>query len=276
MSRHYFLDTNAIVGLVFLSDRWFSEIRPIYQKRHQIHITDIVLYEYCNRNYNTQGNIPDSSSITDIDWNVTGGVYRMVEKQLKKSLSSYFREVREVARDGLTLGKVKELFISEFEIREQARRQVESYFDEYFEQNVLSEHYVCSCAQDLVDHILNTAQKNHEQLEKTVLLHQSTYMGADTDLLRICNALPDAFTKKDISNEEYTDYDDPWKIVDYSVKGDLAILIDAIHLDSKIGLRSLISGDSDILRAQEFVNNYYDVSVLSISDEFTPENDLMA
>ena len=276
MSRHYFLDTNAIVGLAFLSDRWFSEIRPIYQKRHQIHVTDIVLYEYCNRNYKSQGNLPDGSSITDVDWNVTGGVYRKVEKRLKKSLSSYFREVREAARGELTLKKAKELFISEFEIREQAWRQVESYFDEYFEQNALSEHYVCSCAQDLVDHILNTAQKNHEELERAVLLHQSTYMDADNDLLRICDALPDAFTKENISNKQYTDYNDPWKIVDYSVKGDLAILIDAIHLDSKIGLRSLISGDSDILRAQEFVNNYYDVSVLSISDKFAPETDLMA
>jgi len=272
MSRDYFADTNAVVGYVYLSDRWYQEVRPLYQDSHNIHLTDIVLYEYCNRDYQTDPPRPDDPEQVEINWNPTGGVHQKVEKDLKQSLPQYIRKVREKDRDEITLEDGIEIFIDQFEIREEARPQIESYFSDYFDDRANIPRYFNKCAQDLIDHILQRARKNHSELKATVHHHDSSYHEFDRRVIRWTDFLDDEFVYGGQEDTDIDELDDPWDRVKYDEEGDLAIVVDAEHINRKVNFRHLVTGDSDLLQAQDIANEYFDMSIISIADEFSPES----
>jgi len=247
MTRDYFVDTSALIGLTFLSDRWFRDARELYLSEHTVHTSEIVLYEYCNRDRSTQPRKPRTLDALDVDFDTTDGIYGKKIRGLKKPLPEYFRQIRRLEREGLTLEKAVESFINHFEIREQATPQVKSYFNYYFDNRAVTAQYINDCAQKLIDKILARAKKTRSNLEKRVNLHDSLY--ADRDHLA-----------------------DRWKVLTGGAihEPDLSILVDVTALATGGKIDYFMTGDSDLLQAQEYATADYDFSVISIQDELYP------
>lgn len=274
MTWDYFLDTSALAGLTFFSDRWFREVKPLYDAGHPLHTSQIVLYEYCNREFETDPKRPKDPSSIDIDWESSEGVYQKVGENLKKPLPEFFRRIRRLARDGITLEEAVDIFVNHFEIREEAVPQIRHRFEEYFEHRVVTGQYVNQCAQDLIDRILYAGEQNREALKERVEVHESRYHESDEDVQRWADFILDGGRldeqAADGGFQESVDLSDPWRNVPEIIQADISILVDACVLCDEVGLDYLVTGDSDILAAQSIAEPNYGISVISIADEFSP------
>lgn len=250
MTRDYFLETSTLLGLTFYSDRWFSDIRPLYDSGHSLHTSKLVLYEYCNRRRHGENQdpvLPDDPETLTLDWESDDGKYRLIEKRLKRPLPEYFRQIRRLGRDDLVLEDAIEAFVDHFEIREQAEPRIRSKFRSHFEERAVTPRYVNNFVQSLIDDILATAQHNREAIGTRLELHDSTYH------------------ERDDSRQRWVDLPDQ-----LMHEPDLSILIDATSISSEGAIQYLVTGDSDFLKMQDIGSSYYDFSIVSILDEFAP------
>jgi len=252
MTKHYFLDSSALLGLTFFSDRWFQEAYPLYNDWRNIYISELVLREYCNYEKNSdEVKAPEDTSQIDPDWNTEAGKFGDLKDDLKEPLSEYTRQIRRLDRSGMVLEDAIETFIDHFEIREEAEPQIRAYFEDKFEERVVNAHYVNRYSQELVDRVLYTAKKNRARLAQEATVHESQYDTAD-GIKTKWDELPDASVH------------DP----------DLSILVDATVVANRQKIDYFVSGDSDHLAVQEFGNDYFDLSIISISDTFHPTSGL--
>jgi hypothetical protein len=252
MTKHYFLDSSALLGLTFFSDRWFQEAYPLYNDRRELHISELVLREYCNYEKNSdEVKTPEDTSQIDPDWKTEAGKFQDLKDDLKEPLSEYTRQIRRLDRSGMVLEDAIETFIDHFEIREEAEPQIRAYFEDKFEERVVNAHYVNRYSQELVDRVLYTANKNRAKLAQEVTVHESRYDTAD-DIKTRWDELPDA----SVHNP------------------DLSILVDATVIADRRKIDYFVSGDSDHLAVQEFGNDYFDLSIISIADTFHPTSGL--
>lgn len=242
----YFIETSALLGLTYFSDRWFRDVKPLYDRGHPLHTSTLTLCEYCHHDRATTLP-PDDPSDLPHNWDGEAGKFRVIEDSLKKILPKYLRHIRQEGRDGLELEAAIKAFLDYFGIRRQAEPQVRAHFREYFEERAVTTQYVGKFAHTLVDRILDAAQKNKQTLGETVIVHDSTYHTAG-EMRRRWKELPDSSLHEP----------------------DLSILMDATELTEVGTLKYFVTGDSGLLAIQSIATDYYDLSIISIQDEFVP------
>lgn len=245
MTRELFVDTNVLLGLTFYSDRWFQEARPAFENEHAIHVSDLVVYEYCcsPRPFRQP---PDNPRELDIDWSSEQGLVGRIRKRLSKPYREYRGTVRRLSDEDLTLERAIQEFIDTFEIREQAEPQIRGEFEKEFADKAVTRQYITEFASELIDKILRAAVVMKQELAKRVTVHDSEYHTAEEDKRR-------------------------WK--DFPAnppsEPDLSILVDATQVVNQNGVSTVLSGDSDILAIQEIANTYFGFSILSMADEYS-------
>lgn len=245
MPRELFVDTNVLLGLTFYSDRWFREARPAFDNNHQIHASELVVFEYCSSPKPFR-NPPESPDAMDIDWSYNQGLVGRIRSRLSKPYREYRGTIRQLADDELTLERGIDEFLRVFEIREQAAPQIRAEFEREFETKTVTRQYICEFASDLIDKILRASVVVKEALSKRVKVHNSEYHVADRDR-RKWKLYPDSPA------------DEP----------DLSIIIDGTQVLRENGVSTVLSGDSDILALQEIANEYFGFSILSMADEYS-------
>lgn len=252
MTKHYFLDSSALLGLTFFTDRWFREAYPLYDDQRQLDISELVLREYCT--YEKDSDLrkaPEDTSKINPDWNSEAGKFGDLEDGLKEPLSEYTRQIRRLDRSGMVLEDAIETFIDHFEIRKEAEPQIRTYFEEKFEERVVNARYVNRFSQELVDRVLYTAKKNKARLAEEVEIHDSRYDSAGGTKTR-WRDLPDARVHEP----------------------DLSILVDATEVANRQKIDYFVTGDSDHLAVQEVGLSYFSLSIISIADTFYPTSGL--
>lgn len=245
MPRELFVDTNVLLGLTFYSDRWFREGRPAFDNGHQIHVSDLVVYEYCSSPKPFR-NPPKNPDTMDIDWSYNQGLVGRIRNRLSKPYREYRGKIRQLPDEESTLERGIEEFLRAFEIREQAEPQIRAEFEQEFETKAVTRQYICEFASELIDKILRASVVVKESLSKRVEVHNSEYHIANDDR-RKWECYPDSPP------------DEP----------DLSIIIDGTQVLRENGVSTVLSGDSDILALQEIANEYFGFSILSMADEYS-------
>ncbi len=245
MVRELFVDTNVLLGITFFSDRWFREARPVYDNDHEIHASELVVYEYCcsPRPFRDP---PEDPSELDIDWTLDRGLVGRLRNRLSKPYREYRGTIRRLPDDDLTLERAVEEFIGLFEIRAEAEPQIRAEFEKEFADKAITRQYITEFASELIDKIINASEVMKKMLAKRVHLHDSKYHVANGDRQRW---------------EDFPDH--PPK------EPDLSIIIDSTQVIQENSVNTVLSGDSDLLALQKIANTYFDFSILSIADEYS-------
>lgn len=245
MPRELFVDTNVLLGLTFYSDRWFRQARPAFDNDHQIHASDLVVFEYCSspRRFREPPSDPEEM---DIDWSYNQGLVGHIRGELSKPYREFRGSIRQLSENEVTLEQGLEEFLQAFEIREQAEPQIRAEFEQEFEAKAVTRQYLCEFASELIDKILQASVVVKESLSKRVVVHNSEYHIANDDR-RKWECYPDSPP------------DEP----------DLSIIIDGTQVLRENGVTTVLSGDSDILALQEIANEYFGFSILSMADEYS-------
>jgi hypothetical protein len=271
MPYDHFIETSTLIGLTFFSDRWYKEAQPLYNDRYRLHTSELVLYEYCNKD-GEHRSPPENPEELNLDWDGEAGKYRDIEDRLKKPLPDFFRHTRRLGRNGsFTLEEGIDAFIQHFGIREEAEPQIRSEFKEHFEDRVVNSQYINEFVQDLIDRILKTAEENREKISEKIELHNSRYHIAEQTRRR-WQELPE-----DIRINESRCEDETWRKYPtdhYLHEPDFSILVDATVVSKNGDADYLVTGDSDLLTAQETATEYYDLSIKSMSDKYPPTEGL--
>lgn len=247
MKRELFVDTNVLLGLTFYSDRWYREARPAYTNGHEIHTSDLVVYEYCCSPHPFR-EPPDNPDKLDIDWSLDQGLVGRIRSRLSKPYRDYRGTVRRLDDEQLTLDHVIQEFIESFEIREQAEPQIRQEFEAEFSEKAVTRQYVNEFVSELIDRILHAATVMKQKLGDQVNVHDSEYHTANGVKRR-------------------------WKDFPENppCEPDLSIIVDATQVINTNGVNTVLSGDSDILAVQEIANSYFGFSILSMADEYSAD-----
>jgi len=245
MKRELFVDTNVLLGLTFYSDRWFREARPAYDNGHEIHASDLVVFEYCC-SPEPFTDPPENPEDLDIDWTYNQGLVGRIRNRLSKPYREYRGEIRHSTREELTLEYAIQTFIDVFEIREQAEPQVRQEFKTEFADKAITRQYITEFVSNLIDRILQAAEVMKQKLELRVQTHNSVYHKSE-EIRRKWEDFPENTP------------DEP----------DRSIVIDATRVIEEESVNTLLSGDSDILALQEIANEYFGFSILSMADEYS-------
>lgn len=245
MKRELFVDTNVLLGLTFYSDRWFREARPAFENDHEIHASELVVYEYCCSPEPFR-QPPDDPSDLDIDWSLQQGLVGRIRSRLSKPYREYRGTIRRLSDEDLTLERAIREFIDAFEIREQAEPQIRGEFEREFDEKAVTRQYVAEFASELIDKILQAAVAMRQRLSRRVTVQESQYHTADND------------------RQRWKDFPD-----NPPQEPDLSILLDATQVIRDNAVNTVLSGDSDILAVQETANTYFGFSILSMADEYS-------
>jgi len=237
-----------MLGLTFYSDRWFREARPAYDNGHKIHVSDLVVYEYCC-SPEPFTDPPENPEELDIDWSLNQGVVGRIRDKLSKPYREYRGEIRHSSSEELTLEYAIQKFIDIFGIREQAEPQIRQEFETEFANKAITSQYITEFVSELIDRILQAAEVMKRKLELRVQTHDSVYHKAEE------------------IKQKWNDY--PENIPD---QPDRSIVIDATRVIKENSVNTLLSGDSDILSLQEIANEYFGFSILSMADEYSVDS----
>lgn len=245
MTRELFVDTNVLLGLTFYSDRWFREARPAYDNGHEIHVSDLVVYEYnCSPRPFRQP--PDNPCELDIDWSYGQGLVGRIRKRLSKPYREFRGTVRRMSDEELTLKNVVQEFIDAFQIREQAEPQIRGEFENEFADKAITRQYVNEFASELIDKILHASDVMKQKLAERVEVHDSKYHVAVED------------------KRKWREFPE-----NSPCEPDLSIIVDATQVIKENSVNTVLSGDSDLLALQEIANAYFDFDILSMADEYS-------
>lgn len=245
MTRELFVDTNVLLGLTFYSDRWFREARPAYENNHEIHASDLVVYEYCCSPHPFR-QPPDNPKELDIDWSYDQGLVGRIRAQLSQPYREYRGTIRRLPEEELTLENVTQEFIDIFEIRDQAVPQIRGKFEKEFADKALTRQYVNEFVSELIDKIIHASTIMKQKLANRVDVHDSKYHVATEDKRRW----------KDFAENPPSE-------------PDLSIIVDATQVIKKNSVNTVLSGDSDLLALQEIANEYFEFDILSMADEYS-------
>ncbi len=245
MARKLFVDTNVLLGLTFYSDRWFQEARPILDNNHEIHVSDLVVYEYCCSDQRFRDPPVDPEQL-DIDWSKNQGLVGHIRNRLSKPYRNYRSTIRHTPASELTLEKAIDEFINAFVIREQAEPQIRGEFEREFKGKAVTSQYINEFASELIDKILQATLVMKEILSVRSTMHSSTYHIAD-DIRRKWKDFP----------------------TNPPAEPDLSIVIDATNIIEENQVDTILSGDSDILSLQKIANEYFHFDILSMQDEYS-------
>lgn len=244
--RDFFVDTNVLIGLTFYSDRWFQEVRDAFINDHEIHASELVIYEYCCSS-NPFGEPPDSPDEMDIDWSFKQGVFGKVQKKLSQPYSEFRRTIRYTPDEDFSLDYAVEEFIDSFAIRKQAEPQIRTEFEREFEDKAVTKQYINEFVSELIDKIIRAAEVMKQKLRVRVNTHDSVYHEADE------------LRRKWIDLSRISRHNEP----------DLSIVIDGTDVIEDSSADTLLSGDSDIIQLQPTANEYFDFNILSMADEYS-------
>lgn len=239
----YFVDTNCLVGITFFHDRWYRDVKPLYENNRLI-TSEAVLYEYCNRGSGDPP-MPEDPSEADIQIESEEGKYRVIRNELKRKLPRFHTQIESLHPEELTLEKVIETIFDHFEIRDEAKPEVREFVEDYFENRALIPLQVNRGVQKLIDRILHTSEHN-----KQVLLDQAT-----------------------IEASRYHRMEKERKDIEYNTSGwiheeDFCILLDAVWLAKRGEVGQLVTGDRGYLHVQEYTVDRYGLSLTWAGNEF--------
>lgn len=243
--RELFVDTNVLLGLTFFSDRWYRAAQPAYDNDHELHTSELVVFEYCcsPEPFTIP---PDDPSQEDIDWSNDHGLVERIRNKISKPYRDYRGRIRRLPEEELTLERAIELFIDIFEIREQAEPQIRSEFEGEFDGKAITRQYINRFASALIDKILNASEEMKSELADFVEVHDSKYHVAIEEKRRW---------------EDFPDQppDEP----------DLSIMVDATQVIKENSVNTVLTGDSDLLVLQSTANDYFGFDILSMDDEYS-------
>lgn len=239
----YFIDTCCLIGLTFFHDRWYRDVKPLYEN-NRLYASEAVLYEYCNRGEDDPY-IPDNPGVVDITTDAAEGKYDAIRTELIEELPHFQRQVDRLQQEGLDLSTVVDAFIDHFSIREQAESQIREYFADYFAERALIARQVKRCARELVDRILYTSEQNKKTLLREVVIVESRYHEMED-------------TRETIEYET-----DQW-----IREPDFCLLLDAVRLAEDGVLSRLVTGDAGYLHAEAVTAERYGLALVWAGNEF--------
>lgn len=247
MKRELFVDTNVLLGLTFLSDRWYRAAQPVYENDHKIHTSELVVFEYCisPKPFTTP---PEDPKEEDIDWSHDRGLVERIRNRVSKPYREYRGVIRRLPDEELTLDRVIQEFIDTFRIREQAVPQIRSEFEDEFQEKAVTRQYINQFASELIDKIINASDEMKATLSNVVEVHDSEYHVALDD------------------KQRWVDF--PEQPPD---EPDLSIIVDATQVIKQNSVNTVLTGDSDILVLQSTANDYYQFDILSMDDEYSAQ-----
>lgn len=249
MKRELFVDTNVLLGLTFYSDRWYRAAQPAYENDHELHTSELVVFEYCcsPKPFTVP---PDDPSEEDIDWSYGHGLVERLRNRISKPYRDYRGRIRRLSDSELTLERAIELFIDVFEIRKQAEPQIRTEFEEEFREKAITRQYINRFASKLIDKILNASEEMKSELADIVEVHHSKYHVAMEDKRRW---------------EDFPEQppDEP----------DLSIMVDATEIIKENSVNTVLTGDSDLLVLQSVAKDYFRFDILSMDDEYSVGNE---
>jgi len=244
--RDFFVDTNVLLGLTFYSDRWFNEARDVFINDHEIHASELVVYEYCC-SPNPFREPPASPVEMDVDWSLTQGLFGTIQNRLSQPYSEFRRTIRYTPDEDFSLEYAVEEFIESFSIRKQAEPQIRAEFEREFEGKAVTKQYVNEFVSKLIDTIIRAAEVMKQKLRVRVYMHDSVYHEADE------------LRRKWVDLSRISQHNEP----------DLSIVIDGTDVIENASADTLLSGDSDIIQLQPTANEYFDFNILSMADEYS-------
>lgn len=245
--RELFVDTNVLIGLCVRSDRWYREAQPVYDNDHDIHTSELVVYEFCS-SPNRFTYPPGSPEDFEADWRKQLGVFKKVSSRLKMPYTEYRRTIRALSDDDLTLDKAIEEFIEVFEIRPEAEPQVRSDFKQEFEDKAVTRQYINSFVSSYIIDIIKAAHERKSELADVVTVHDSRYHEALEDKRR-------------------------WRQFPENPPSepDLSIVTDATQVTRENSVGTVLTGDADLLTLQKIAQEYFEFDILSMADEYSVE-----
>lgn len=245
--RELFVDTNVLIGLCVRSDRWYRETQPVYDNDHEIHTSELVVYEFCS-SPNRFKYPPDTPEDFEAEWQKEQGVFKKVSSDLKKPYTEYRRTIRDLPEHDVTLDRAIEEFIEEFDIRPEAEPQIRTDFKNEFEGRAITRQYINSFVSSYIRDIITAAHERKAELADIVTVHDSRYHEASEDKRR-------------------------WRQFPEQppCEPDLSIITDATQVIREDSVGTVLTGDADLLTLQKIAHEYFEFDILSMADEYSVE-----
>lgn len=242
----YFVDTSCLIGMTFLHDSWYREAKELYDKGNEIVVSEFVLYEYCSRGDGDPSIVTDATTL-GVEPDEEEGIYRSKREDLENVLPHFERHIDRLALNGLSLKKLVKSFVEHFDIREDDLPDVVAYFENYFEARKVSARNAKPCVKDLIDSILYVSEENKERILERADIVTSKYH-EQTELRRKMNEI---INPRNLPEE------------------DLLVFLDALYLSQRGEIDMMVTGDKKHqLRLQEDLLDLFDLTLISIADEF--------
>lgn len=244
----YFVDTNCLLGLTFINDRWCPDAKRLFDTDNTIYTGKNAVYEYCS---STEGN---SRRSADIRLDRDEGLYGEKRAKLRLKLRQFGKMLQTYSDDELDIETVMDEYVERFDMKESEEKEVrprlQKYFEWYFEkEGELTRRTAREAARKLKDVLMERSIKHKDQIEARVYLEP-------------------------IRDREYPEVEKRLKEWPVHMKNnaDIALICDAVFLKEEIGISHFVTGDfTDIYSNQDWIHENLGFSVLYLLETFAGE-----
>lgn len=160
MSRYY-MDTNVLLGLTFLQNRWRPHSERLIDSDNTIYISDKVLFEYCAKRRDV------TRRDAHISWQNDDGKFSDEKMRLRRDVRQCSRELDTLEDDEITAESVAEIIFEEHDVENQVKPLIKTYFDIKLEKDC-SRQSAKQALKDLRNRITSKADERKEMLSDRV------------------------------------------------------------------------------------------------------------
>ena len=244
----YFVDTNCLLGLTFINDRWYPDAKRLFDTDNTLYTGKNAVYEYCSSSED------NNRRNADIRLDRDDGLYGEKRAKLRLRLRQFGKKLQTYRDDDLDIETVMDEYVDRFDMRkseeEEVRPRIRNYFEWYFEkEGELSRRTAREAARKLKDVLMERSIKHKNQIESRVYLQP-------------------------VRDREYPDVKRRLKERPVRMKNtaDIALICDAVFLKEEIGISHFVTGDfKDIYSNQGWIHENLGFSVLYLLETFAGE-----
>lgn len=245
----YFLDTNCLLGVTFLQDRWYPEAKRLFGTDNTLYTGRTAVYEYC---CSTETNHRQTA---DVEWGKEDGRFGEKQAELRLNQSKFDKKMQMLREEDLDVGTVLQEFVDLFDMKESEEEEVKprmrKYFEEFFEkEGEVTRRTARTAVRDLKDVLLARSFKHKAMVEARIYLEP-------------------------IRDEDYPDLKDSMRKYPVSINNnaDIDMMCDAYYLLEQGMLEKVITGDFvDIYSNRDWFRDKMDLTVMWLLDSFAGED----
>lgn len=244
----YFLDTNCLLGVTFLQDRWYPEAKRLFQTDNTLYTGRTAVYEYC---CSTETNHRQTA---EVEWGKEDGRFGEKQAELRLNQSKFDKKMQMYGDDELTVETVLQEFVDLFEMRvreeEEVKPRMRKYFEAFFDkEGEVTRRTARTAVRDLKDVLLARSFKHKAMVEASVHLEP-------------------------IRTEDYPDLKESMRKYPVSIdnNSDIDMMCDAYFLQERGMLEKVITGDFvDIYSNRDWFRDNMNLTVMWLMDTFAGE-----